>query len=292
MDKFILSAFSDEIALDLETQMNVLDEYGIKYIEMRKVEGKVIVEYPIDRVNEIKKQLDDRGFKISAVGSPIGKYNIEDDFAPHLELFKHTVQIANILETNYIRMFSFYIPEGSSLSIYRDEVIKRLSEFVRIAEKEGITLLHENERNLYGESPQGCLDIHSTINSPFFRAIFDPANYVQCGYKTYPEAYLMLKDYIVYMHIKDAVAAGDRHVVPSGYGDGKVEEILTDLYKSGFEGFLSIEPHLKNFEGFAELAPESEINNMPEGWPKKFAMAYFGLEKVLSILKKNVASKE
>jgi len=91
----------------------------------------------------------------------------------------------------------------------------------------------------------------------------------------------MLKPYVVYMHIKDAVAA-DGHVVPAGYGDGHLREILSDLWNSGYEGFLSLEPHLRNFQGFAELEPNSPINLLEDSCPKWFTMAADSLKKIIA----------
>ncbi len=281
MSKFILSAFADEIDTDLVTQMDVLEQHGIKYIEMRGVNGKNLVQHSLDDVKEIKRQLDDRGFKISAVGSPIGKIKITDDFQPHLDLFKHTLEIANILETNYIRMFSFFMPRGENPDVYRDEVMKRWYQFIKAAEGFSVVLLHENEKDIYGDTAERCLDLLKTMNCDYMKAIFDPANFIQCDVETYPHAYNLLKDYVVYLHIKDATAS-DKHVVPSGYGDGKVKEILKDLYNSGFTGFLSLEPHLGSFHGFAELEPNSKINDLPEGGPKQFAIAAHALKKIIT----------
>jgi len=281
MSKFILSAFADEIDADLETQMDVLDQHKIKYIEMRGVNGKNLTEHTLDEVREIKKRLDARGFKISAIGSPIGKIKITDDFEPHLELFRHTIKIADILETKYIRMFSFFIPEEDDPGIYREEVMERWKEFIRTAEGTGLTLLHENEKGIYGDTAERCLDLLRTMNCGYMRAVFDPANFVQCGVKTYPEAYELLKDYIEYMHIKDALYT-DHSVVPSGYGDGKVREILTALHNRGFEGFLSLEPHLGSFAGFADLEPNSKVKDMPEGGPRQFVMAAEALNNILA----------
>ena len=137
MSKFILSAFADEIDPALDVQMDVLEQHEISYIEIRGVDGKNITQYPLDEVKAIKEQLDDRGFKISAIGSPIGKINITDDFGPHLELFKHTLEIAKILETRYIRMFSFYIPEGEKPESYREEVMNRWRQFMQAAQGTG-----------------------------------------------------------------------------------------------------------------------------------------------------------
>ncbi len=287
MSKFILSAFADEAAEDLKTQMDILESHGINHIEMRGVNGKNVADLTIDEAKSIKKELDARGFKISALSSPIGKQSITDDFGPHLEKFKNTLEVAKILDTEYIRMFSFFIPKDTDPAVYRDEVMRRWKGFVKAAEGTGLVLLHENEKDIYGETPERCLDIIETMDSPNVKAIFDPANFVQCDVKNYPEAYEVLRDHTVYMHIKDAVYS-DHHVVPSGYGDGNVKEILSELYKKGFEGFLSLEPHLGNFTGFAALEPDAA--HLPEGDSiKNFGIAVYALKKIISAIEQDNA---
>lgn len=284
MSKFILSAFADEIDKSLETQMDVLQEFGISHIEMRGVNGKNLVNCSIEEAKAIKLKLDERGFKLSSIGSPIGKIGIHENFTPHLELFKHTLKIAELMEVDYIRMFSFFIPEDQDPAIYRDEVVSRWKQFVKAAEGTGITLLHENEKGIYGDTPERCLDLIEVLNCEYVKLVFDPANFVQCNVKTYPEAYELLKDHIVYMHIKDALYH-DHSVVPAGQGDGKVKNILAALYKKGYEGFLSLEPHLAGFTGFAELEPNSKATSKPTGGQREFALAWQALNKILIELK-------
>lgn len=283
MSEFILSAFSDEIDMDLKTQMDVLDTHGIKHIEMRGVNGKNITELTLDEAKEIKKLLDLRGFKVSALGSPIGKIKITDSFEDHLQLFRHTLELARILDVRYIRMFSFFMPKGEKPEDYRDEVMKRWKLFIEAAEGKGVILLHENEKDIYGDTPERCRDLLDTMNCPYLRATFDPANFVQCECETFPHSFELLKEYIEYMHIKDAKFA-DHKVVPSGYGDGKVPEILRTLKNAGFKGFLSLEPHLAGFKGFEKLEPESPYNTMEEGGEKSFAIAVGALKKILETL--------
>jgi sugar phosphate isomerase/epimerase len=281
MSEFILSAFSDEIDKDLKIQMDVLQEHNIKYIEMRGVNGRNLVEHTLDEVREIKRQLDQRGFKISAVGSPIGKIKITDEFEPHLNLFKHTLEIAKILETQYIRMFSFFIPEGENPDKHREEVLLRWNSFIEAAKGTGIILLHENEKDIYGDTAERCFDLLKSLNCDYVKGIFDFANFVQCNEINYPKAYELLKDYIVYIHVKDAVYS-DGHVVPAGDGDGKIPEILSCLRDKEFEGFLSLEPHLGDFYGFAALENNgTSITNNEKSGPIKFAVAANALKKVL-----------
>lgn len=151
---------------------------------------------------------------------------------------------------------------------------------MQAAQGTGITLLHENEKGIYGDTPQRCLDLVREINSEDMKLIFDPANFVQCDVETYPEAFELLKDHIAYMHIKDALYS-DHSVVPAGKGDGKVKEILESLHKRGFEGFLSIEPHLWNFVGFAELENRKVEASTEDSGPEKFAIAAFALKKLI-----------
>lgn len=285
MSKFILSAFADEIDSDLKTQMDVLEQHSIHYIEMRGVNGQGLVNYSIEDVKKIKQELDNRGFAISAIGSPLGKIKITDDFKPHMDLFKHTIEIAHILETKYIRMFSFYIPKEEAPSVYRDEVMERWSRFIDEAKGSNLMLLHENEKGIYGDTPERCLDLLKTMDCNYLKAVFDPANFVQCDVITYPDAFELLKDYVVYLHIKDAKFS-DHSVVPSGQGDGMIKEILTDLYNNNFEGFLSLEPHLGSFKGFADLEEGDVGADLPEGGPRQFAIAANALKKILMEIEK------
>ena len=246
-----LSGFADEISTDLSEQIRVLKNLDMSYVEMRGVNGKGLVYYTLPEVREIKQQLDAEGIRLSSVGSPIGKIGIADDFAPHMDLFKHTVEIAKIMETPNIRMFSFFIPQDQDPSVFRGEVMDRLGQMADYAAASDVVLLHENEKEIYGDNAPRCLEIMKEFYGDHFKAVFDFANFVQCDQDTL-EAYEMLKPYISYIHIKDALF-GSGEVVPAGHGDGNVAKILSMLKESGYQVFLSLEPHLQQFSGFSAL---------------------------------------
>lgn len=246
-----LSGFADEISTDLSEQIRVLKNLDMSYVEMRGVNGKGLVYYTLPEVREIKQQLDAEGIRLSSVGSPIGKIGIADDFAPHMDLFKHTVEIAKIMETPNIRMFSFFIPQDQDPSVFRGEVMDRLGQMADYAAASDVVLLHENEKEIYGDNAPRCFEIMKEFYGDHFKAVFDFANFVQCDQDTL-EAYEMLKPYISYIHIKDALF-GSGEVVPAGHGDGNVAKILSMLKESGYQGFLSLEPHLQQFSGFSAL---------------------------------------
>jgi L-ribulose-5-phosphate 3-epimerase len=268
MPTFILSAFADEISPHLEEQISVLLQNDIHYLEFRGLENKGIIDYTQSEIRAVSARLRDAGIGVSALGSPIGKISINDPFPPHLEQFKKAIDTASILGAPNIRMFSFFIPKGENPDRYHDAVMERWFAFRQTAEGSGLSLLHENEKEIFGDTPERCLDLIRTMDSPLIRATFDPANFIQCGVETYPHAYEILKDFINYVHIKDARMDGT--VVPAGQGDGRVAKILRALHSAGYQGFLSIEPHLSD--------------SLPGGGPDLFAVAANSLKKILADL--------
>ena len=248
--EYLISGFADEIDQDLTIQIESLKKLNMHYVEMRGVDGNNLIYHTAEKVKEIKGRLDEAGISLSAVGSPLGKIGIEDPFEKHFEDFKQAVDIAHRIGTKNIRMFSFYIPEGKN-EIYKNQVFEKIGYMVDYAKANDAVLLHENEKDIYGEKAKGCKELMDTFRCENFKAIFDFANFVQAGQDTL-EAYEMLKNDIAYIHVKDAIA-GNGKVVPAGMGDGNVAVILKDLYANGFNGFLSLEPHLFNFTGFAGL---------------------------------------
>jgi sugar phosphate isomerase/epimerase len=280
MGRFIYTGFADEIDPALSVQMDHLESLGIKYIEARGVDGKNISDLTLEEARSIKKQLDERGFRLSALGSPIGKVFITDDFEPELAKFKHTIELAKIIGTDAIRIFSFYIPENENPAKYRDEVLRRMSKYVEAAKGTGIKLYHENERSIYGDTEDRCLDILESIGDENLSMTFDPANFVLVGVDT-KWAIDLLLPYVKYMHIKDAT--NEKKIVPSGCGDGNIEYIIKKLKDAGFSGFLSLEPHLANFSGHASLEIDPiKLENADK--KEKFTLAYNCLKKIVDRL--------
>lgn len=247
MNKFALCAFADEAGDILVQQIDALKANGIAKLEIRNVDGVNVSDFDVNKAKEVKKALDDNGISVFSIGSPIGKIGIEDDFEPHLEKFKHTLQIADILGAKAFRLFSFYIDADKNPQDFTDEVLERMSRFAEVPTD--VTLCHENEKGIFGDKPERCVMIHKAL--PKIKAVFDPANFVQCGVDTL-SAFDMLSPYVQYMHIKDAVASGN--VVPAGRGDGNIAQILQKYSGS----VLTLEPHLFEFSGLAALENDGE----------------------------------
>jgi sugar phosphate isomerase/epimerase len=251
---FTLSAFADEVSADFTEQMDVLEREGVKHIELRGVWGKNVLDLTDDEIARVKEESAARGFGFSAIGSPVGKIKIGDPFEPHVERLRRAIWVAKEVGAPNIRLFSYYIPEGTDAARHRDEVMRRMRAKVEIAEAEGVTLLHENERDIYGDTGERCLDMMSEVKSDRFSAIFDPANFVQSGDDSL-ECWAKLKPHVTYFHVKDSLPDGT--VVPAGEGAGGFVEIFTEAVSMGYDGFASLEPHLMHAgRSTGETGPE------------------------------------
>lgn len=263
MAKFILSAFADEASSMLDEQIAALEEENISMIELRGVDGISCANLTCEDAVRIGKKLSEHHIKLSALGSPYGKIGIKDPFEEHLAKLENSLEVCKILHCEKIRMFSFYMPEGEAPEKYRDEVLYRLEKMINVAERAGVLLAHENEKGIYGDTDDRCLDLYNYFGGKL-GVIFDPANYVQCGVDP-KEAYLKQKETITYFHMKDALFA-DGSVVSVGKGDGSVPFILKDVNQSRTdEVILTVEPHLHVFSGLQNLQEEELLHK--ESYP-------------------------
>lgn len=249
-----LTGFADEISPELDEQLDTLAQESMNFMELRSVWNTNVLDLTDGELEKVRSATTGRGVGISSIGSPIGKVSITEPFGPHLERFRRALNAARFMNAPYVRVFSFFIPEGQAPDLYRDEVLERMGAMASEAEGAGITLLHENEKDIYGDVPSRCLDILESVDSPALRAAWDAANFVQCGIQhPYTDGYESLRPYVEYVHVKDALAESGR-VVPAGDGDGEIPETLAALNASGFDGFFSLEPHLASagkYSGFS-----------------------------------------
>ena len=269
-ENIYISGFADEISPDFTEQLKTVTSLGMHYISLRSADGKNIAEYTPDEVREkLMPRLAQYGVKVSSIGSPVGKVGVEDEagFAEHLAGLERLCEICKLLDCRYIRMFSFFIPHGKDPDSYRDVVIEKLRKFAAVAEKHDVILLHENEKDIYGDTGARCRVIFEALASPHFRAAFDFANFV---------------------HIKDAVSH-DKENVLCGTGEGKIKALLTRAIRDeGYEGFLTLEPHLVLFASLQSLETEDAANiikkNKAKDGAEGYAMQYHALREILDAI--------
>lgn len=282
MAKFELSAFTDEYSPEIDKQIEGMLKHGIHYTELRGVDGNNVSVIDKNKAREVKAKLDANGLAVWSIGSPLGKIKLTDDIEKHLELTRHCAQLANIFGTPRMRVFSFYIPDTSNIAQSRDQVIDWMGRMLDVAKSEGAILCHENEKGIYGEKTEGCVDIQRTFGGEY-KCIFDPANFLQADIKPYPDAFSALGESVYYMHIKDCNA--QKTVVPAGKGLGGIPEILRELNKRDGQMVLTLEPHLKVFSGLEALEAEGEesvIGNTFKTSEEAFAAAVNALKGILA----------
>ncbi len=251
---FLLSAFADEISHDPHEQVAALKASRVRFIEFRSIYKTNVLALSDDQIAEFKKLLDGEGIGLSAIGSPIGKYPIDQPLQPHLDKFKRAVELCSTFGTKGIRVFSYYPPgndpnfDPANWPKYRDEVIIRMAAKAEIAAKSGVVLFHENEHRIYGDSPERVADILGTVNSPALRAAYDAANYAYGNFDPVV-GWEKTKAYTSHFHIKDwkkgGHAAGHEYGMIAGTGDGHIAHSITGAVAMGYKGYAVMEPHLR-----------------------------------------------
>jgi len=284
MEWFRLAAFADEASPSADGQFAALQRNSLHGVEMRDIDGQNVTKLSLTKAKELRKQLEDRGLVVWSLGTPLGKTELgRDDFEAELDKLRYTLEVADVLGSSNIRMFSFYLPGSEDPAVYRQQVLDRLGQMAEAARGSGVTLCHENEKGIYGDTPERCVDILTQI--PELRAIYDPANFIQCGQDTW-HAWMLVHPYVKYMHIKDALADG--RVVPPGEGVGQIARLL-EAYRAQGGQWLSIEPHLGQFVGLAALEREGEKSVVGtyayESLDAAFDAACQALKKVLGGMK-------
>ena len=250
-----ISAFADEIAKDVEDQLEALHRDGISHLDLRAAWGTPVLQLSDKQLDRLEHLLQARGVQVAAIASPIGKTPIDAPFHEEIDRLERAILLARRLGSRWIRIFSFFPPARAGTSFswadQREEVLLRLRELTARARAAGVVLIHENEKEIYGDTVERTVDLLRAIDDPHFRAAFDPANYIQCAQTPYPDGYNAVQPWISYVHVKDALADG--RVVAAGEGVARWLELLGQLRTDGYDGFLSLEPHLAaggRFSGF------------------------------------------
>lgn len=265
-----LSGFGDEIDDDPKVQIAVMQALGANHIEVRSAWGTNIVDLDDAQLRELKSLLDAADMKVSAIASPIGKVDVSLPVEHEVERLRRAINAAKVLGSRYIRIFSFYYGADVAVESIRDAVIERMRALADVAEESGVVLLHENEKDIYGDIPERVLDIIETVASPALKVAWDAANFVQVGVKPFDDGYAKLRPHLEYLQVKDALFS-NAAVVPAGEGDGDVLRTVEALKADGYTGFASLEPHLAGAHGLGGFSG-----------PTAFGIAARAFAKVLS----------
>jgi sugar phosphate isomerase/epimerase len=236
-----LCAFSDEAGSSIYSQIDALKRNNISLVELRSIDNKNVSDFSISEAKEYCRIFKENEIEVWSIGSPLGKVDINVDFNEYEKKIRHVFEISKIFNCNNIRMFSFF-------NAYNDKelVFKYLNKMVEIAKEYDVNLCHENEKDIYGDISERIIDIMNNVEG--LRYIYDPANFIQCNEDSKKTIDLFF-DKTFYFHIKDVIKE-TQELVPSGYGDGNIKEILKRIKE---DIVLTIEPHLRVFDAYKSI---------------------------------------
>ena len=251
------SGIGDEAGKPLESQIRAHKELGWHHIEARSVNDTTLAYATDEQFDQIHSRLQETGLQVSCFASSIANWSrdIDGPFETDEDELRRAIPRMRRMGAPFIRVMSYANKSGVDEAEWRREAIRRLTDLAHMAEDGGVTLVHENCDGWGGLGPEQTLELLGEVNSPALKLVFDTGNTVWHDQDTW-DYYSRVKSHIVYVHVKDR-RASDKQAVYPGEGQGEVRRIIADLISRGYDGGLSIEPHLAAVvhEG-KESAPE------------------------------------
>lgn len=236
-----LSAFSDEAGNGIYEQIDAMKRNGISLTELRSIDGKNVSEFTTKEAKEYQKIFEENGISVWSIGSPLGKADIEVDFKEYKNKVRHVCELAKIFKTTRIRMFSFWHANEKPEKVY-----KYLREMVKIGDEYGVSMCHENEKDIFGDISERVLSIMQNVEG--LKYVYDPANFLQCDEPS-EKTLDLFHDKTDYFHIKDVIMSSGE-LVPAGYGDGNIKELILRIKD---DKVLTLEPHLAVFDAYKSI---------------------------------------
>lgn len=242
------SGISDESGKDIETQIKAHKELGWRHIEVRGAGKANLTDLDDAEFQRVAGLVKNAGLQISCYASQIANWSrkITGSFDTDVAELKRAIPRMKQTGTPFIRIMSF-TNDNLSDEEWGKEAIRRIRELARMAEDGGVTLVHENCSGWAGQGSKQTLQLLEQVNSPALKLVWDTGNPVSHKTEDLP-FFMAVRQHVVYVHIKDGcrapTAEGGNHTWP-GEGDSQVKATLKQLFADGYDGGLSIEPHMK-----------------------------------------------
>ncbi len=243
-----LAVFTDEVSQDLERAVKLAVEHHLDGVELRTVWDTPVARLSEEQVGRIRETLEAHDLRVAAIASPVFKCELDDgqEQREHLGYLRSCIRIGRELGTNLIRVFAFW-KRGPSEPVW-ERVKRQFGAAVPIAEGEGAILALENEATTYLATAAETRRFVEETGSPAVKVVWDPCNEVHAeeGITPYPEAYELVKPWVVHVHVKDArLVPGTREPALAPVGEGVINwrGQLEELLASGYEGYCSMETH-------------------------------------------------
>ena len=245
---FTLGVITDEISLDVKKAIGVAEELGLDYIELRGCWEKNVKDLTDSEVQRIKRTARSAGLEVVCIASPFFKCNMTDEgeVKEHLGFLSRVAEISKQFDAEIVRGFAFW--SAGKLDQYWNTVVERLAEAADVCESEGLVLALENEHATFVGTGREAKAAVQAVGSKSLRLVWDPGNAFCAEEIPYPDGYLQARDYMVHMHLKDAVRGKDSgkiRFVAVGRGEIDYEGQFKALIEDGYNGCVSIETHYR-----------------------------------------------
>ncbi|HSV74060.1 MAG TPA: sugar phosphate isomerase/epimerase family protein [Chthonomonadales bacterium] len=254
-----LSVITDEISQDFEYALDVMLEYGVRAAELRGLWGANIAELTPAQTDHAKRGLSERGMVVSCLATPFYKCDLGEEAAAvagqmhlararghgeQMALLERCCGLAHAFGTPLIRVFTFW-RRGDLTPEIEGRIVDAFEEPVRIAEREGVTLVLENEHACYIGTGAETARVVRAIGSPHVRVCWDPGNALAAGERPFPDGYAAVRGLVDHVHVKDATVQPDGSPRWCVVGDGEVGYTghVEALRGDGYTGYVSLETH-------------------------------------------------
>ena len=253
----------------------------IKYVELRdvsiknpiKIKRKRIGKYSNEELKLIKQLLNQYEIEVSCLSSPLFNHDFpknSNEKESMIAEFKRYCEIANILNSNIIRTFSFkpnpwniervYYSDQNTTNLNSDlkgnfyNQFKYICAFFKeigdIAKNYGVKVALENEPKLFGNNVENSIKLIEEINHPSIGLLWDPGNMWRHYMDENPQQMKKMYKYVIYSHIKDVgtTKKGRRFHCVNGSGIIPYVEFFKDILELGYEFIFSVETHMHGFK--------------------------------------------
>lgn len=260
-----LAVITDEISQEFEHALDVMSEYGVTGAELRGLWGTNIADLTPEQAERAHTALKARGMQAVCLATPFFKCDLDPaappegesaghmhlaparDLEQQMQLLERCIRLAHRFEVSLLRVFSFWRKAAPSPEI-EERIAEHFVAPLALAEREGVTLVLENEHACYVGSGVEAARLVSRVNSPRFRVCWDPGNAFSLGELPYPDGYEAVKPWVSHVHVKDAVRVETEHGPQARFcvmGEGEIDYAgqFDALRRDGYTGWISLETH-------------------------------------------------
>ncbi len=248
---FRFTGFADEASKELAEQIAVVQECGWNSIELRQLGDTHVCDLTPAEWAEVWGTLQREGISVPSFGGQIANWArpITSDFQKDVDELVRVAPYMHEAGARILRVMSYPNAKDAPwpVSEWKAEAARRLRELARMAEDLDVILGHENCSGYGGIGPDEFLELVEAVDSPAFKLIFDTGN--NTSHDGDPEGswryYEACREHIVHVHIKSFTRGEDGKLHTCFPDEDPVQRrVLADLAARGYDGWVSIEPHI------------------------------------------------